>query len=316
MREHPPFPKWDDIHLRTGKKILWMKDHHLAILLLTTMNNQNQKNKRKGSGYHVSLGLELTEVLGKMILRKSLSQIGHSMPLFWGEIQASLYRDLHSLTLQNGPYDPSTLLAFPSFLLKKTGPEGYLGAIYRELSPPSKELLESKEEVKKELGDRVPAAVSKLSLLLQFKDQKSMEAHLSQKIGSLAGRAFGLGWMLGGGEVADLFFMEELGKHFGIFYQLAIDFKVFEKHLSRLKTYYSFNYVINFGIQEAYRLFMVEKQKVLKLCLEKDILTTTLEELIKLIQKRVDHILRDPEDSYLGSQEDESSSIDSSIIDS
>jgi hypothetical protein len=104
---------------------------------------------------------------------------------------------------------------------------------------------------------------------------------------------FIIGWVLGGGIPNQLVLksLQEIGRNFGFIYKICIDFEKIEYDLENsLK--YSTNIVLNQGIDDSFTLFMELKTQLIEKCLEQNIYTNTLKEIIDLLELKIDSCIK------------------------
>lgn len=111
------------------------------------------------------------------------------------------------------------------------------------------------------------------------------------RYGSVCRLAMCLGWLLGQGEEQELYGLEQLGTEIGIFLKIYDDFKYVERDIMIGK--YSLNFVINYGIKEAYNEMTEAKANFIEGSMKMNIDTKTSKEIIDMIVKNIDEIVKD-----------------------
>lgn len=100
-----------------------------------------------------------------------------------------------------------------------------------------------------------------------------------------------LGWLLGNG-IADMIpNLERLGHHFGMITKLSYDFSHIDDDIENVNNGISDNYVINYGIQEAFDTFIESKTKFIEGCLTLDISSATIKEIIDYLESKVENTI-------------------------
>lgn len=122
--------------------------------------------------------------------------------------------------------------------------------------------------------------------------------YMNEKFGSLGQCAFLFGWLLGFGsdDEKNLETISNLGNSFGILVKLIMDFNLIESNIKSLKENdISYNFVVNYGIHECFRLYDEHKVKFLEGCILNDIYNTQIKEIIEKIEKVFDKCLKNTE---------------------
>jgi geranylgeranyl pyrophosphate synthase len=113
---------------------------------------------------------------------------------------------------------------------------------------------------------------------------------IDDKYGSVCKMSLIFVWMLGLGDEKELPELEMMGKHMGIIFKIAYDFANIENDLEHC-TDYTYNIVINRGIKESVEIFFDSKARFVEGILKLDIWSTTLKEILDLIEKNIDDAL-------------------------
>jgi len=101
-----------------------------------------------------------------------------------------------------------------------------------------------------------------------------------------------IGWILGGGDDKTLNKIEKIGSQLANLLKISTDFMNIESDLAKLsKIKISTNIIVNYGMQEAFELFVQSKQKFIESALTLDIYTTTLQDIIKIIEEKIDAVI-------------------------
>jgi hypothetical protein len=95
---------------------------------------------------------------------------------------------------------------------------------------------------------------------------------------------------LGGGDEKTLDSLDKIGTSFANMIKLADDFMNLEKDIENSETYTK-NYIVNFGFQNSFEMFIDNKQKFIEGCIILDIYTNTVKEIVDLIECKVDLII-------------------------
>jgi hypothetical protein len=108
----------------------------------------------------------------------------------------------------------------------------------------------------------------------------------------VCGLALIYGWIFGGGSIDMIINLERLGYHFGVLLKISNDFTNIEKDIENVcNGNYTFNYVINHGLQDAFELFDESKKKLFEGILTLGIASPTIKEIIKILDTNVLNVI-------------------------
>jgi hypothetical protein len=268
----------------------------LPILMLTIMNNQTKKHKVSFLGYYAATGIEFLCIYIELLNYKEhyTDLYGYdkynrltNLLLIW--CFKSWQQNLESVKRHLTDDKISKLYSnFITLLNNKIGINGIL----------CDNIIEGNENIKTDLH-RSYLNTCKPEMLKKFKQMKQISKKCMDKI--VENRMCNLtefiiltGWLLGCGSESSLSKLIKSGKTFGIMYQIALDFINIKRDIKRLKAGgYTFNYVLNCGIQDSYEKFMENKQKFIEEALKLDIFSSTMKEIVDIIEIKVDNIINE-----------------------
>lgn len=281
--------------------LLNLSDHIPAILCLTILNNQCKKNDLKIHGYYLASGIDVLMLIAKVCCCRDYfdDKYGQtSVDNMIMEVSSCFYKcitqNIDTLRLsKNGNFGSKLTQLCIEYAIKLL-PQITQKQIYVSNQKMKKTDLfcldindESYQQYKKK---------NKLSKELIFSDIK-------KRYGSVCKLAICLGWMLGQGDetniskIKDLCDekniakLEVLGEYMGIFLKLYDDFKYIDRDMKMGQT--SLNYVVNHGIKEAYMELIEAKANFIEGSMVLDVDTKTSKELIDIIIKQIDDIVKD-----------------------
>jgi hypothetical protein len=136
---------------------------------------------------------------------------------------------------------------------------------------------------------KVEKPKEKIIKLKQVNKQQLMR-FINRKYGSVCQSALITGWMLGSGSDNDTPQLERIGEYLGIMMKISYDFQHLERDLETAKTSTN-NYIINFGLQDAFELFLDNKTKLIEGCMVLDLYTNTMKEVLDVVEDRMDKLL-------------------------
>lgn len=285
------FPVTKQVELYTLRKI--QKDSLIIpILFLTIMNSQNKKNKISIQGYSIAASLVFLNVLADLIDNredniKILGQYYESTIIYLINMS---YRSLHQ-NLESIKRYVNADIANNIFLNMLTLFNDNISSInllsreilYKTDNSPNKDLL--LWYIKND------DTLTKIFLGLKQLNRESFSEYITKKIGSMCDLAISSGWIMGCGEEKELNSIKKITKYFTMMYKIAVDTWSINDDLKSSKKDTSKNYVINFGLQESYELFVYNKQKFIEETMMLDIYTNTIKEIVDYIEEKVDHII-------------------------
>ena len=273
-----------------------IKDNDLIfpILLLTIINNQNKKNHISMQGYYIAsciefLNMSLTvidtkptittkftpDIYAKMYnnlfycANKSLQQNLDSIKnAYQTQYQSLVTIIINSLSLYNNTI--KTINSFTDFKIVVTS-KGCNNDVANWYIKTNKELME------------------KFKTLKQV-TRESLQEYIEKRYISLSELAITLGWVIGNGDIKHVSKLKKSAKYFAIMYKLSKDFENLNSDIKQ-STEYTTNYVLNYGLQDGYEVFLNNKQKFIEESMVDDIYTNTIKEIIDTIEANVDMII-------------------------
>lgn len=279
-------------------------DLTLPILLLTIMNNQNKKNSKTIQGYYAASAMELARILMNIVENKDQFISEHSESLF-NETLYCLILTSYKLICQN----------------LETVKDNYNGEIVANIFINTIKIFNNVLSFDKLLGnyefditDRNPENDTKQWLIkdnielsehyskIKVVKNSSFKKYLNKKITALCEMSFLIGWIIGCGSSKETARIKKLARSFSYLYKLSIDFKNIE--IDIMKSNISNNIVVNFGLQNAYELFMENKHKFIEDAMTLDIFTCTIKEVLNHIESSVDRVIEETSPDFKSNYSD------------
>ena len=262
-------------------------EHIPCILLLTVLNNQSRKNEISLNGYYISSSIETMLIIANLLDRNNYyDKIYDSQKIIIeliGQINICLAQNIDSLQLHYKDKSIKMIQMAIKFINS------------RLIKILNNDQIETDKKIKKsdlaKFHFENKDNRQKLAELKQVQ-KESLLNFINNKYGTICQLALILGWLFGGGTMDDktVQILDKLGEHFGIIVKLSTDFDNLEEDISS-SDQYSKNYIINYGLQNSFELFMENKQKFIEGCMVLDIYTNTIKELIDLIENKIDKII-------------------------
>lgn len=289
----------------TTKNILYdlleLSDHIPAILCLTILNNQCKKYDLKIHGYYLASGIDALMLVAKVCSSRD----------YFDDKYGSTAIDNMIMEVISCFYKCITQNIDTLRLSKNGNINGKLTQLCIEYSTrmmpmiTQKNTYNSNERMKK--TDLLCMDLDDITYI-QYKKKNRLEKDLliedtKRRYGSVCKLAMCLGWILGKGtddsltKLKDLgdektvIRLEQLGDYMGAFLKLHDDFKYLRRDVQVGR--FSLNYVINYGIKEAYSELTESKANFIEGSMTLDVETKTLKEIIDMIVRNIDEIVKD-----------------------
>lgn len=241
------------------KKYINTSDFTISILFLTILNiyNKNTNNIKKRHGYYIIINIEY---LLFYIQNKKTIETNDLIFLFYNNFITNIikYKDLSN----------DTILLMNQYINKN------LKEIFNE----DKKIIFDKDKL---IIDNTLIKKYDSIKTLFFLNKNILIESLLNTYYPIIKIAIILGWLLSDGDIIMIINLERVAYHFSILYKIYEDFKNITYDLDNIKNLsYSLNFIINIGIDESYFLFLETKKIFLEICIELNILTNSIEEII------------------------------------
>lgn len=278
-------------------------DYTFSIILLTTMNNQNKKNKISLHGYYIASAMEFLNVLCRMIIspHEYIKKLNARYSVYMSNIilllNVSLTQNLESIETQ-------TNLSKEKIVIISRLSHKYLNDKLTKLVNVSSMMTNKKDYVKTDIGKfhfKNEILKNHLQKIRQIEGTELL-SYIDKTYGIVAEVAFGLGWILGCGEIKTIQKIEQISTLFGILIKLTVDFDNLEKDLTdNIKDIsvpcehdiVTMNYILNNSFQTSIELFLDTKQKFIESALKYDIFTNTLKDITDNLEDKLDCIIEE-----------------------
>jgi len=264
------------------------------ILLLTIMNNQNKKNHISMQGYFIASSIEFLCILIEVIENKSdiVSKLGNDS---YNKITNMLIINANKSLQQNmesvkNPYqnNPQLLvniminsMAVLNSTLKLINTFDDFKFITTDQNCNS-DIINWYLKTDKEL-------INKFKSFKQV-SKESMQEYIEKKHISMCELSIVLGWIIGGGNIKALNKFKKSAKYFATMHKISKDFENLTSDIKSSNGHTS-NYVLNYGLQDSYEIFLSNKEKFIEESMIEDVYTNTIKEIIDTIEDNVDMII-------------------------
>lgn len=278
-----------------------IKDNDMIfpILLLTILNNQNKKNKITMQGYYIATSIEFISTLLLLIEHKSscIKELeddeNRYLKIYTNlfiNVQKSLHQNLESI---KNTYN----LQHQSFINIILNTINLYNTTFQTINNDAKILSDELKInnrnchisiTKWYLKDNVEM-IEKFKTLKQVKKESLLE-YIEKKYIVLCELAISVAWVVGGGQIKDNTRIKKIAKHFALMYKISKDFENLDSDLKESQQYTT-NYILNYGLQQGYEVFLNNKQKFIEESMIEEIYTTTIKEIVDIIEANVDMII-------------------------
>lgn len=289
----------------TTKNILYdlieLSDHIPAILCLTILNNQCKKYDLKFHGYYLASGIDALMLMAKVCSSREYfdNKYGQvSIDNMIMEVISCFYKcitqNIDTLRMsKNGNVNNRITQLCIEYSTKM------IPMITQKNTYDSNEKMRKTDLLCMNLDNKT---------YIQYKKKNRLEKDMliedtKRRYGTVCKLAMSLGWILGLGNDDDLNSikvmseektinkLEALAEYMGTFLKLHDDFKYLKRDIQLGR--YSLNYVINYGIKEAYTELTEAKANIIEGSMTLDIETKTSKEIIDMVAKNIEEIVKD-----------------------
>lgn len=282
MKNKSCLTQLDTINKQIFYDIIEDCDYLIPIVLLTILSNQNRKNKTTLHGYYMGCGIELGIIMSKLedgyryhtLNRKSIINKIHSL------INICLSQNIEHI---QSSFDKEKVLNIYHFCIKYCNDKIY--SIEEDVKfQNTQEFVRT--DVTKFNFKNMDIIKNKMKTLKQV-NINDMMTFINNKYGNICKIATVVGWLLGNGDIKILQDIEKIGNLLGILLKISYDFTNMEYDILNNHLDYSTNFVINFGIQAGFELFVNSKVQFIEGCAIYDMYSNTMKEVIDCIESRI-----------------------------
>lgn len=122
--------------------------------------------------------------------------------------------------------------------------------------------------------------------------KECINEYINMKYTSICEVSLLIAWVAGCGDIKKVNKIKEAAEAFSIIYKLSLDFKNMDNDIKYShNSKYTKNYVLNFGLENGYELFLNNKKLFIEIMMILDIYTNTLSEIIDNIEENIDFII-------------------------
>ena len=268
-------------------------DFTLPILLLTIMNSQNKKNHISLQGYYAASCIYFSNIILHLVENKSQIIIKHGIQTYNILLNSVILASNKSLC-QNLESIKNVISIDNAIKMYTLIMNIYYESVnYNNILSDYKFDMSNKKSTLDTLKWHIKdddSLIKEFNKIVQI-NRESFNNYLNKKIGSLCEMTFCIGWCIGCGDIKYVNKIKKISRYFSMLIKLANDFKNLDDDIMNHNNGVSINYVINYGLQDSYELFMYNKKKFIEECMTLDIYTNTIQEIMNFIEKDVDEII-------------------------
>ncbi len=273
--------------------LLELCDHIPAILCLTILNNQCKKYNLKIHGYYIATGVDIMMLMAKVASNRDYFnktygeyKIDNMMLEVTNWFYYCISQNIETLNLsKNGKLNAKTYQLCTEYAAK------YLPLITRKVIHNSTDKMKKTDIFNFKFDPSNSKEIMKEYKKKNRVDKTTLYEDIENRYGSVCKLAICLGWLLGQGDEASLPNLEKLAKWMSVFLKMSDDFKYLERDMmyGRLSS----NYVVNYGIKEAYMEIIESKTDFIEVSMHIGVDTKTTKEIIDMVVKEVDSLVHD-----------------------
>lgn len=270
-------------------ELIELTDHIPAILCLTILNNLCKKSDFKIHGYYLATGIDVMMLMAKVCNNREYFEDKYgtnSIDNMIVEVNNWFYycisANIETLRLgKNGNINHNIPQLCIEYATK------YLYLITQKSTYISNEKMKKTDLLcMKLVNNQINNYKQKNKL-----NKELLMNEIDMRYGSVCKLSLCLAWIIGQGSDKKLYELEELGKNIGMFLKIYDDFRYLERDILNGKK--SLNYVINYGIKEAYIELIESKTNFIEGGIKLGINTKTSKEIIDMVVRDIDNIVKD-----------------------
>ena len=298
------FAKSESISNKIINDMIINEDHISAILCLTVLNNQCKKNDIKIHGYYLASGIDALMILSKICENKGYyndKYQSNTIDNMIIEVVCGFYKcitqNIDTIRLSRNGIINAKLTQLCIEYTTNLIPNVTNGV-----------LINTTQKMKKTdlLAFNINDDLYKKYKQLKMVDKSIIYKNIIDRYGSVCKLAFCLGWLFGQNddimlskikkleENYSIIKLEKLAEDISVFLKIYDDFKNIEKDIENSdKSHITLNFVINYGIKEAYIELIEAKTRFIEGSMLLEIETKTIREVIDMIIEEINVIVKD-----------------------
>jgi len=278
----------DTVYKNYILEISLKNDYFVSIVLLTIMNNISKKNNLSLHGYFIASGIESLYLITttyenlEFYNNKIGTQANNSLKLL---INNNIYRSLsQNIESINMYFHKEKIIKINTTINKYITQK--LEKINNIYNTPSNTWVPN-DFLKYKLYEQ--KYKNKLQNIKTYNKQELLN-YIDVVYGNICKITLVSGYLLGGGDEKIIPKLELLAVHMSQLIKVATDFNNVDFDIENSNNYI-FNSVVILGYQDAFELFQTSKEKFVEGCMQLDIHTNTIKEIIDVLEERIDNFI-------------------------
>lgn len=263
-------------------------DYFISIVLLTIMNNISKKNNLSLHGYFIASGIESLYLITttnenlEFYNNKIGTQVNNNLKLL---INNNIYRSLsQNIDSVNIYFQKEKLIKINTIINKYITQK--LEKINNTYNNPIDVWIPN-DFLKYKLYEK--KYKNKLQNIKTYNKQDFLN-YIDTIYGNICKIALVSGYLLGGGDEKIISKLESLAVHMSQLIKVATDFNNVDFDIENSNNYL-YNSVVILGYQEAFEIFQTSKERFVEGCMQLDIHTNTIKEIIDVLEERIDNFI-------------------------
>jgi len=251
------------------------------------MNNQNKKNSKSIQGYYAASMVQIVQILLDLLENGTKDDLNY-MTREYLLITAtnSLYQNLETVKDNfDGDVASEIIINTLKVYHERMSYTNIMHDCVMEVSndKPCKDV--------KDWYIRDDSSLNEHFDSIKTVTKKSFKEYVTKKIGSVSELAFQIGWIIGCGNQKESKKISKVAKAFCYIYKLSQDFENLDTDIRNAKNGVTRNFIVNYGLQNSYEIFMDNKQKFIENSMDLNIFTSTVKEILNYIEAKVDNVI-------------------------
>lgn len=286
-------PKTTDKTKNILTELIESSDHISAILCLTILNNLCKKYNLKIHGYYLASGIDIMMIIAKVCCNRDYfnskygtNEIDNMITEATSWFYYCIMQNIETLRLsKNGTVNPKILQTCIEYAAK------YLPLITQRQKYTSSIVMKKTDIYCFNFKNQNCITEYKKKHVL---GRDILMSDIKIRYGSVCKMAICLAWILGSpkiNETKDIDNLELLANDISVFMKIHDDFMNVERDM--LYGDYSLNFVVNYGIKEAYCEMIDAKSEFIERSMKLNVDTKTIKEIVDLLVSNIEAVVKD-----------------------
>lgn len=274
-------------------------DLFLPIILLTLLNSQSKKERMAIHGYYMACASELMNIVCKIndnVDNYKKYDLNYLYRRISSMINICLSENIEYVTNKENKERMLKRMHYLTRIINER-----INSIYDNHRIETEDII-NKTDIHKYKYKNIKDPKSLIKKIKRI-NQGNLENYINNKYCNISFISCISGWLIGGGDdkKEDIINnIEKLSYNLGFILKISYDFKNMENDLLNSKDY-TYNYVINNGIQKSFEDYLKYKNNFIKYAVVLDVYSNTMKEIIDVLEIYVDNFI-DEIDNDLRSQ--------------